>query len=61
MVDLVSNAVQPKAQSHPELLITQETNNYKTEQQQLVCVRSFPIHLEEKSMDEICVQMMIKY
>lgn len=32
LVDSVSNEVQPEAQSHPELVITQETNNYNTEQ-----------------------------
>ena len=59
LVDLVSNPVQPEARSHLQLVITQETNNSKTEQQQLVHVKSFTICLEEQTMDENYVQMTV--
>ena len=53
LVDLVSNAVPPEAHSHPELVETIISN---PEQERLVCVRSFPIHLEDQTVNEICVQ-----
>ena len=56
VVDLVSSAVPPEAQSHPELVETIISN---PRHERLICVRSFPISLEEPTMNEICAQVTV--
>ena len=57
VVNLVSNAVPPEAQSHPELVETIISN---PRHERLICgVRSFSISLEEPTMNEICAQVTV--
>ena len=53
VVDLVSTAVPPEAQSHPEL-VESIISNPRHERH-----RSFPICLEEPTVNEICAQMTV--